>query len=64
MGILKGLAILVGIVSGLILGLAVVGLLVNGTGDYGLQAFLLLVGVGGVGMVGAIALDRFGKRKT
>lgn len=60
MGILKVLAILVGIVSGLILALAVVGLMVKGLGDYGLQSFLLLVAVGGIGMIVAWWLDRAG----
>jgi len=61
MGILKGLAVVVGVVSGGILGLAVVGLMVKGLGEYGLQSFLLFVAIGGIGMGAAVVLDRGGR---
>jgi hypothetical protein len=42
----QGIGTVLEVGAGLLLALAVVGLMQTGTGDYGLQAFLLLVTIG------------------
>ena len=61
MGILHGLGTVLEVGAGLLIALAVVGLLQTGTGDYGLASFILLVAVGAV--VGAVGwgLARIGR---